>query len=64
MRSVIYGSECFGRHRPELTTEQAFHLGTDNHRKKAICNSMAVPVMHWNGKRIAAAFLQTSGAAQ
>lgn len=51
-------------HRPELTAEQAYRLAADGPRYKAIGNSMAVPVMRWIGKRIAAALSQTTGAAR
>lgn len=51
-------------HRPELTAEQAYHLAADGPRYKAIGNSMAVPVMRWIGKRIAAALSQTTGAVE
>ncbi|EKZ6376919.1 DNA cytosine methyltransferase [Klebsiella aerogenes] len=42
-------------HNPALTAEEAYRLAKDGPRYKAIGNSMAVPVMRWIGRRIAAA---------
>ncbi len=39
-------------HNPKITAEEAYRLAKDGPRYKAIGNSMAVPVMHWIGKRI------------
>lgn len=39
-------------HNPALTAEEAYRLAKDGPRYKAIGNSMAVPVMHWIGRRI------------
>lgn len=39
-------------HFPEMTAEEAYKRAVDGPRYKAIGNSMAVPVMHWIGKRI------------
>lgn len=44
-------------HNPALTAEEAYRLAKDGPRYKAIGNSMAVPVMRWIGRRIAAALL-------
>ena len=46
-------------HFPEMTAEEAFKRAVDGPRYKAIGNSMAVPVMHWIGERIAAALPET-----
>lgn len=45
-------------HNPQITAEEAYRLAKDGPRYKAIGNSMAVPVMRWIGKRIAAAIKQ------
>lgn len=42
-------------HNPALTAEEAYRLAKDGPRYKAIGNSMAVTVMRWIGRRIAAA---------
>ncbi|MCU6199095.1 DNA cytosine methyltransferase [Citrobacter cronae] len=47
-------------HNPKITAEEAYRLAKDGPRYKAIGNSMAVPVMRWIGKRIAAA-INTAG---
>lgn len=47
-------------HNPQITAEEAYRLAKDGPRYKAIGNSMAVPVMRWIGKRIAAA-IKTAG---
>lgn len=47
-------------HNPKITAEEAYKLAKDGPRYKAIGNSMAVPVMRWIGKRIAAA-INTAG---
>ena len=39
-------------HFPNMTAEEAYRQAADGPRYKAIGNSMAVPVMHWIGKRI------------
>lgn len=44
-------------HNPNMTAEEAYRMAVDGPRYKAIGNSMAVPVMHWIGKRI----LQATG---
>jgi len=46
-------------HFPEMTAEEAYKRAVDGPRYKAIGNSMAVPVMHWIGERIAAALPET-----
>lgn len=47
-------------HNPQITAEEAYRQAKDGPRYKAIGNSMAVPVMRWIGKRIAAA-INTAG---
>jgi DNA (cytosine-5)-methyltransferase 1 len=47
-------------HNPQITAEEAYRLAKDGPRYKAIGNSMAVPVMRWIGKRIAAV-INTAG---
>lgn len=44
--------EYLRTHFPDIPEEEAHRQAADGPRYKAIGNSMAVPVMHWIGKRI------------